>query len=87
LRHLEQRVPEPACPACRDRRGRIVMVDGRLRADGTPRQPDGRPAPCDRCGETPEFIIQIVETVVDGTAAHVGAGLYFGEPAAGGPSP
>jgi len=66
IRRLEQALPHSGCPACRDRRGRIVMVDSRRRADGTPRHPEGRLAPCERCGQTPEFIIQIVETVVNG---------------------
>ena len=66
LQRLERNVVDPGCPACRDRRGRIIMVDARRREDGTETRPEGRPAPCERCGETPEFIIQIVETVVDG---------------------
>ena len=65
LHRLERGAPDPGCPACRDRRGRIVMVDARLRADGTETQIEGRPTPCECCGEMPEFIVQIVETVVD----------------------
>ena len=61
LRRLEQTVPELGCPACRGRRGRIVMIRAKRLPDDTLAYPDGRPAPCERCGKVPEFVVEIVE--------------------------
>ncbi len=66
LRRLEQAVPDPGCPACRGRRGRIVLTRARRLADGTLASPEGRPGPCGRCGKVAEFIIEVVEPLVDG---------------------
>jgi hypothetical protein len=65
LRRLEQRVGDPGCPACRDRRGHTVMVRSRRLPDGTTLPLESEPGPCERCGEVAEFIIEIVETVVE----------------------
>lgn len=71
---LEARVadlPPAPCPGCAHRRvagdrGRIVLVETLVLADGTerPNPNPGRgaqpwPEPCQVCGETPEFIIQV----------------------------
>jgi hypothetical protein len=59
VRKLEKAAPTAHCPECRDRQGRLVLVD--------PGDPVGspEPAPCPHCGFVPEFIIEIVEVVVD----------------------
>jgi hypothetical protein len=66
LQRLEQRVGEPGCPACRERRGFNVLVNARRMPDGTVTYPDDdRPKPCEKCGEVPELIIEIVRVVVE----------------------
>jgi hypothetical protein len=60
LQRLEQQAPALACPACADRRGRFVFIDGHDVAGEfvpDPGQPD--PQPCPVCGQVPEFIIQV----------------------------
>jgi hypothetical protein len=59
LRRLEQAVGT-GCPACRDRRGVVVV---RRRRQGMS-LPWDEPAPCPRCGEVPEQILEIEEVVV-----------------------
>ena len=59
LRKLEKASPPGQCPECRDRKGRIVMV-----TRGDPSSP-ADPVPCPRCGIVPEFVIEIVEVVVN----------------------
>ena len=56
LRRLEQAVGT-GCPACRDRRGVVVV---RRRRQGMS-LPWDEPAPCPRCGEVPEQILEIEE--------------------------
>ena len=46
------------CPACRERKGRIVLVDRLEHGGASP------PSPCPACGQVPEFIIEVVEPVV-----------------------
>jgi hypothetical protein len=53
------------CPACRDRRGRIVIVTSRRLLDGTTVPHGEWPTPCEQCGELPEQIIEIVEAVAE----------------------
>jgi ssDNA-binding Zn-finger/Zn-ribbon topoisomerase 1 len=63
LRRLERDLGTPDCPECRERRGQTVLC--RVR-DGEDEQGVGSdwPAPCPRCGEVPEQIIEIVEVLV-----------------------
>jgi hypothetical protein len=35
LRRLEERAPDPGCLACRDRRGRSLLVEAERRGDGS----------------------------------------------------
>jgi hypothetical protein len=64
LQRLEQRVGEPGCPACRDRRGFHVMVTAERLPDGTLTYPnDDMPKPCEKCGEIPEAITIIMHVV------------------------
>jgi hypothetical protein len=65
LQRLEQRLREPGCPACRDRRGRIVLVTSRSLPDGRTELQGDWPAPCERCSEAPEQIIEILEAMVE----------------------
>ncbi len=65
LTRLERSVGDAACPACRDRRGRVVKRTGRELADGTVRLEEPGPAPCPRCGEVPEEVVTIIEVVVE----------------------
>ena len=64
LRRLEQTQMDAGCPACCDRRGRIVLLTARRLPDGTVVSADDEPQPCARCGQVPEQIIEVVETVV-----------------------
>ncbi|HEY7159180.1 MAG TPA: hypothetical protein VH575_34870 [Gemmataceae bacterium] len=65
LQRLERKVVDPGCPACRDRRGRIVFVMAQRLPDGTVVPQEEEPQPCARCGQVPEQIIEVIETVVD----------------------
>ena len=56
LRQLEQILPDPGCPACRDRRGRIVFVDAKALADGTIYAPQ-QPQVCPICKCRPERLL------------------------------
>jgi hypothetical protein len=63
LRRLEAAVPA-GCPACRDRRGRELLHIRRQNLDGTCSSVNGEPLPCERCGNVPEELIEMVEVVV-----------------------
>ncbi len=75
LRRLERSVGAAGCPACRDRRGRFLQRTGREQADGSVVFEEPAPAPCRRCGQVPEHVVEIVEVVVESPAdvARVGA--------------
>ena len=64
LQRLEQRLGgrEEGCPVCRDRRGYSVLVTPRGETEAAPAD---WPAPCPRCGDIPEQIIEITEEVVE----------------------
>jgi hypothetical protein len=65
LQRLERAQIDTGCPACRDRRGRIVLLTAEQRPDGTVAVMEGEPASCALCGEVPEQVIEVVETVVE----------------------
>ena len=65
LQRLERTKIEAGCPACRDRRGRIVLVTARRLPDGTVVAVEEKPQPCAQCGQIPEQIIEVIESVVD----------------------
>ena len=72
LNRLERAIlPSGGCPACRDRRGRVVVHTCRQMADGSMRPDGDAPQPCDVCGEAPEEVIEIVEVVVSTRAESV----------------
>jgi hypothetical protein len=52
LVRLEGRIVDAGCPACRHRRGQAVVME---------EEGDEIPAPCARCGQVPELIIEITE--------------------------
>jgi hypothetical protein len=59
LRRLEQAVGT-GCPACRDRRGQVVVRRSRR---GTS-LPWVDPSPCVHCGEVPEQVLELEEILV-----------------------
>ncbi len=65
LQRLERNAVDAGCPACRDRRGRIVWVTAQRLSDGTVVAEEAELQPCARCGQVPEQIIEVVECVVD----------------------
>jgi hypothetical protein len=50
-------------------RGRHAFVTVEETPDGGTTYPDGKPAKCERCGIVPEFVIKVVEWVVDAAEA------------------
>jgi hypothetical protein len=64
LQRLEQGTVEEGCPACRDRRGRIVWLTAERLADGTVVTVENEPQACTWCGKIPEQIIEVVRAVV-----------------------
>lgn len=65
LQRLEQQAVDAGRPACRDRRGRIVLRTAKRLPDGTVVVVEEEPQPCARCGQVPEQIIEVVETVLN----------------------
>lgn len=65
LQRPEQKKVDGGCPACRDRRGRIVLLTAEQLPDGTVTLVDGQPTPCACCGQVPEHIIEVIESVVE----------------------
>ena len=63
LQRLERTTVVAGCPACRERRGRTVLLTARRLPDGTVPLVDGEPRPCVRCGQIPEQIIEVVEVI------------------------
>ncbi len=60
LRRLEQAVPDPGCPGCRERRGRVVMVNFRQQRDGSFVPQELMPMACTVCEKVPEFVVEIM---------------------------
>ena len=68
LQRLERSVGiDGGCPACRQRRGLSITVFSEENDDGRITEPEGMPTPCERCGEIPERIFHIIESVVKDT--------------------
>jgi hypothetical protein len=66
LKRLEQLAGAAGCPACHQRRQLDVLLSGRNLPDGTMVPDEELPPRCNRCGEIPERVVLIVETVVTG---------------------
>jgi hypothetical protein len=64
LQRLERNTVEEGCPACRDRRGRVVWLTAERRPDGTVVTVEKEPPACTWCGQIPEQIIEVVRAVV-----------------------
>lgn len=65
LQRLERHLGNSGCPACRERCGLVVLLTARREPDGTVVCLDEWPRPCERCGQVPEQIIEVVESVID----------------------
>jgi hypothetical protein len=70
LRRLEQKRPDPGCLACRDRRGRIVLVECRRQRDGSVTALQPMPAACAACGQVPEFITEVIHPYDEARPPH-----------------
>ena len=80
LARLERQAGLSDRPACRDRRGLTVLVEAWESPDGSVGPAEDLPAPCPRCGEVPEQVVEIVEIVVDSAdAGPAGAAPLPGE--------
>lgn len=66
LRRLEQKVPDPGCLGCRERRGRMVMVDCQAQRDGSVLPLDVLPVACAACGLAPEFVMEMIQPFSEG---------------------
>jgi hypothetical protein len=83
LRRLEQVVGVDSCPACRDRRGRLVVLRSFHESPNSAVESLGEePPPCALCGEVPEEVVRIARTVVRSReeAIQRGAGSFDSEP-------
>ena len=67
VQRLEQHLGRSrACPACRDRGARTVLVSASQRPDGSVAPASEElPEACARCGEVAERVIEIVEIVLE----------------------
>jgi hypothetical protein len=45
-----------------------VLLNARRLADGTIVSAEDSPLPCERCGQVPEQIVEVIETVVEPSA-------------------
>ena len=57
------------CPACRQRRDRIALVDITQNLDDSVTYPDDMPPVCAACGHVPELVVEVVAAVVEGQVA------------------
>jgi hypothetical protein len=64
LQRLERNLVAAGCPACRDRRGLIVLRIVERFPDGSVAAEAEEPRPCVRCGQIPEQVMEVIETVV-----------------------
>jgi hypothetical protein len=61
-------LPPPGCALCQERMGYAVFISARELPEGTVVWQEDGPEPCPVCGQVPELIIELVETVVDSPA-------------------
>ncbi len=68
LGRLEQHLTggKGGCRACRERRGRTVLIGAQETPDGTVVPDESVPEPCPQCGKVPERVIAVLEEVVTG---------------------
>lgn len=65
LKRLERNTLDAGCPACRDRLGRIALRIVERLPDGTVTVHAEGPQPCVQCGQIPEQVIEVIESVVE----------------------
>ena len=65
LQRLERNTVDVGCPVCRDRRGRVALRIVERLPDGALAVRSEGPQPCVQCGQIPEQIMKVVETVVE----------------------
>jgi hypothetical protein len=53
-------LPNPGCLGCRDRRGRVAVVESQRQADDSITLLQPLPPDCAVCGRRPEFVIEMV---------------------------
>jgi hypothetical protein len=70
LERLECKVQDPGCPKCRDRRGRLVIVECRRQRDGSVKFLSPRPAVCEACGRLPEFVTEVIHAFDETRSPH-----------------
>ena len=71
LTKLERRLGVAGCPLCRLRRRDTVRVAVEPLPGGTNNAVEAYPAPCLRCGDVPEQVIELTEIVVGAEARPV----------------
>jgi uncharacterized protein YcsI (UPF0317 family) len=54
------------CPACRQRRDRIALVDITQHPDDSVTYAADAPPVCAACGQVPELVVEVVAAVIDG---------------------
>jgi hypothetical protein len=64
LQRLERNTVDAGCPACRDRRGRVALRIVERLTDGTVAVHAEELQSCVQCGQIPEQVIEVIETVV-----------------------
>jgi hypothetical protein len=64
LGRLEQKLPNPGCPDCSDRRGRMVLALAHRLPDGSVVLRDKEPEACGLCGVVPEDVVKVIRTIV-----------------------
>jgi hypothetical protein len=70
LQRLERSVVSVhGCPACRQRRDRIELVDITQYLDDSVTYPDDTPPVGVACGHVPELVVEVVAANVDGSQA------------------
>jgi hypothetical protein len=57
------------CPACRNRRDRIALVDITQHPDDSVTYADNVPPVCAACGQLPELVVEVVAAVVESQVA------------------
>ena len=68
LQSLERGVVHAhGCPACRQRRDRIALVDITQHSNDSVISSDNAPPVCSACGQLPELVVEVVAAVVEST--------------------
>lgn len=75
LQRLERNMVDVGCPACRDRRGRVVFVTAQRLPDGTVVAKEGELQPCACGGQVLERVIEVVETIVEARTGGAEGGM------------